>query len=498
MIEVTKSGVQILENLTNEEIEVIKKELTLNNPAYEQVKKFSRYSYTNVHPYLTYFEQVDGKLIVPRGYTIPFEHKIIKDERVDRKVLYPKFKLELRDTQQEAYNAWKSDKEKGMIVLPTGKGKSVLGAYLAYATKQRVLIIVHKLDLIDGWTKDIEMAYGIKKSKIGLIRGKEFRIGKQYTLATIQTLSKLDESVQRELFNTFGMIIVDEAHRVSAKSYDILKYFKAKYLIGLTATDMRGDGLDKTMYWAIGDVAFRAKEDKDDEDIMPYTVKLRYSNIEYNPPEQFYYGKHIVGADEAEQLRRAGKNVKRKPLDAQELRQLLKDKQFNYLVARDIYKEYTRQKSCIAFLHEKEHIRYLRDVLVSLGVKKEQIQLYYGDAKEDDSIMKERAEKKEVLITLATFAKATEGTNVKSWEVAFLVTSINNVKNTIQAVGRIRRRKEGKDECIVYDYVHPKVTGMRNHIKTRMKAYNMTNAKIIGYKDVTKGIISRGWKRKEA
>src|SRR3712207_2875118 len=87
---------------------------------------------------------------------------------------------------------------------------------------------------------------------------------------------------------------------------------------------------------------------------------------------------------------------------------------------------------------------------------------------------------KEVLITLATFAKATEGTNVKSWERGFLVTSINNEKNTIQAVGRCRRSKEGKEDVIIYDYIHPYAKGLKSHINTRLKAYKSNMAKIIG------------------
>lgn len=497
MIKVSKGGRQVLENLTNEETEVIKKDLTLKNPVYEQVKKFSKYPSTNVPPYLTYYSTVDGKLIVPRGYKIPFEHEVVLDERLEKSVLYPKFRLELRGTQQEAVDAWNLDRENGMIVLQTGKGKSLMGCYLAYTTRQKVLIIVQKTDLIDGWAEDIKLAFGLNKKNIGIIKGNQFRIGKQFTLATIQTLNNQSAENLQKLYSTFGMIITDECHHVSAKSYEMLSNFLAKYFIGLTATDMRTDGLDKVLNWLIGEVSYRGHEDAYDEDIMPYEVIVRESSIEYNPPQEYYYGYSVVDSLTAEELKRAGKYVKRKSLDPQELKKLLRDENFNILVANDIIKEYSANKSCIGFLHEKEHIRELRDLLVSKGVPEGQIQLYYGDSKEDDSVMKQRAESKEVLITLATFAKATEGTNVKSWERAFLITSINNIKNTIQAVGRIRRRKEGKDECIVYDYTHPKVTGMSNHINTRMKAYKQNKAKIIWdtNPNKSKGNITRGWKK---
>lgn len=107
------------------------------------------------------------------------------------------------------------------------------------------------------------------------------------------------------------------------------------------------------------------------------------------------------------------------------------------------------------------------------GVPQDQILLYYGDAKESKEVMKKKAENKEALITLATYSIATEGTNVKAWEVCFLVSSINNEKNTEQAVGRIRRSKEGKiNPVLVYDYLLPNVYSIgTKHFYTRNTRY---------------------------
>jgi superfamily II DNA or RNA helicase len=496
MIKVTKGGMQVLSNLTKTETDIIKDNLTLDNPVYKQVKQFSRFSYTRVPPYLQFYTTYEGSLIVPRGYEIPFPHKVVKDDRVLSPTLYPKFKLELRETQRLAYEAWDKNREKGMIVLPTGKGKSILGCYLAYATKQRALVIVQKDDLIDGWQDDFALCFGLKKGqKIGLIKAGKFHIGSQITLATIQTLNKLPEEKLRELYNKFGMIICDEVHHSPARSYEMFKYFQAKYFIGLTATDNRAE-LREVQYWMFGQVCFRCKESADDEDIMPYTAIVRESRLKYDPPQQYYYGNKIVDEDEAEHLRDIGKGKKlrRKPLDPQELKALLKDKNFNRLVAKDIVTEYRAKKSCIAFLHEKEHIRMLRDILVASGVPESHIQLYYGDNNEKSEVLKRRAETKEVLITIATFAKATEGTNVKAWERGFLVTSLNDEKNVEQAVGRCRRRKKGKPDVKIYTYSHPNVKGMRNHIKTQLKVFKKNKAVILGNRP-NKGTVQRGWKR---
>lgn len=496
MIKVTKGGMNIISNMNPKEREIITESLTLNNPAYIQAKKYSKYGYTSIAPYLLYFEEF-GKdsIIVPRGYKIPFKHEIIEDMRVSVKTTYPKFKIKLRETQREAFEAWNETREDGMLVLATGKGKSILGTFLGYITRQKTLIVVQKNDLVDGWTKDIELCTGLTKKDIGLIKAQKFEIGEQYTITTIQTLSKLDPMKLAELYTTFGMVIVDECHHSTAKSYEIFKYFKCRYLVGLTATDNISNGLREVQYWMFGNVAYRSKESIHDEDIMPYSVILRESCLRFNPPPVYEYRGREIDETEYALLKRQGKRPQRKPLNAQELKALLRDPQFNHMVAEDIVKEYKKGKSCIAFLHEKEHIRTLHEMLLKLGVPSDQVQLYYGDSKESDSVMKDRAESKECLITIATFAKATEGTNVKAWETAFLVTSINNEKNVIQAVGRIRRRKEGKEECLVYDYIHPNVVGLSKHIDTRMKAYKATNGIVLNGKS-NRQPISRGWKSK--
>lgn len=496
MIQVIKSGQQIIKNATKAEKDEIKKLLTLDNPAYEQVKQFSKFRYSSVPPYLTFYKTLDGDLVVPRGFEVPFEHEILQDDRIEKRVIYPKFRVTLRGDQQRAFDAWDENREHGSIILQTGKGKSLLGCYIAHATRQKTLIIVQKTDLVTSWTKDIEFSMGIKPNNVGLIKAGKFKIGNNFTIATIQSLAKLPSDKLRELYNKFGLVIIDEFHHVSAKSYEILKYFQAKYMIGLTATDNRGDGLQQVLYWSVGEVCFRSEYRANDEDIMPYTVIIRKSNLKYNPPQMYFCGKDIVDEETAEYLKQCGKYVKRKPLDPQELKALLKDIGFNTLVAQDILSEYKARKSCIAFLHEKEHIRTLRDILINLGASESHIGLFYGDSKESDAEVMRKAESGEYRITLATFAKATEGTNVKRWDTGFLVTSLNDEKNVEQAVGRIRRRVNGKTECKIYDYVHLGVKGMRNHINTRMRVYKKTKAKVLGFNDNnTKGTIKRGWRR---
>jgi superfamily II DNA or RNA helicase len=156
---------------------------------------------------------------------------------------------------------------------------------------------------------------------------------------------------------------------------------------------------------------------------------------------------------------------------------IMADRQFANLVMSDIIREAKQGHSCVVFLSQKKHCLSFYNELVScLG---NTVQLYYGDSKESDEVILSRAESKESLVTITTYSKGTEGTNCKSWEVAFLVSSLNSAKNTEQAVGRIRRAKEGKLNPVrVYDYRHPDVHIIKYHGFNRDARYSKLGFRI--------------------
>ena len=165
------------------------------------------------------------------------------------------------------------------------------------------------------------------------------------------------------------------------------------------------------------------------------------------------------------------------------------------LVCKKIMEEYRAGHSIIALFTQKEHINsYYRHLC--RYIPKDQIMLYYGDSKEKSENMMTKAENKEVLVTLATYAKATEGTNVKSWEVEFLVSSSNNSKNVEQATGRIRRRKEGKLNPVkVYDINYADCYSLSGHLSTRLSTYRRLKYTVTGIKEKkSRGMFSRGYR----
>ena len=162
---IKNSGIEII-NPLEEEISIIKNALTFNNPEYAQIKRFSKWANTRCPRYLTYYDSyTDGKdfvLRVPYGFNL---RKHIKrnffsyKEYFDNKVTFPKFLLKLREDQFKASESFMKDKH-GIIILPTGKGKSILGIKIASLLSVRTLVIVHKNDLVTGWQKDAKLCFG--------------------------------------------------------------------------------------------------------------------------------------------------------------------------------------------------------------------------------------------------------------------------------------------------------------------------------------------------
>lgn len=154
--------------------------------------------------------------------------------------------MQLRPYQVEAKAAIFREHESvrsTLLVLATGLGKTVVFAAIAseYIQKgQRVLVLAHRTELVTqakatlermGATVGIEMA-GQKVDRLFL---------PDVVIASVQTLQKKRlESFSPELF---GLVIIDEAHHTAAKSYmTIVEHFQAAKVLGVTATPDRGDG----------------------------------------------------------------------------------------------------------------------------------------------------------------------------------------------------------------------------------------------------------------
>lgn len=513
---IVKQSNQTVFGVSKDLINTLKDHLTFDNPSYKQAKRYSRSKYISIPKYLTYFteksvkvenEDVRKKVIeVPIGVDVEKvlgvkADKII-DERPTNTVVYPKFELELRADQERAEKAYihevlNSEFPKCLIQLPTGKGKSILALHLASVLGVKTLVLVHKDDLVVGWQKDIKLCYPTMKS--GLIKAKKREVGEQITIATVQTLARMSEEELSQYTSQFGLVVQDECHHVGLNIFNIINKFNSRYKLGLSATPKRSDGLDFVFDLFFGGMCYKHIVTEDDEDICNVEVEVLESKFKYRP---FLYDNMVFNAFDYDPKDLPKEIVYLESMDYKDRptipyltidNEAVTSKQTKVMVCKKIVEEYKQGHSIIALFTQKEHINKYYNYLVNF-VPKNQIILYYGDNKEKSEDLMKRAESREALITLATYAKATEGTNVKSWEVEFLVSSLNNAKNVEQATGRIRRRKEGKlDPVKVYDIRYTDSYSISSHFNTRYSVYKNLKYIVKGVKNEKRNVFSRGY-----
>ena len=76
---------------------------------------------------------------------------------------------------------------------------------------------MHRKQLLEQWQERVQAFIGIPKQEIGIIGQGKTKIGKQITIATIQSLPKQIEQIH----NQFGTILVDECHHIPAETFRI-------------------------------------------------------------------------------------------------------------------------------------------------------------------------------------------------------------------------------------------------------------------------------------
>ncbi|WP_462282147.1 TOTE conflict system archaeo-eukaryotic primase domain-containing protein, partial [Salinivirga cyanobacteriivorans] len=245
--------------LSQKLIVFLREQLNFYNSDYLAKKNLGK-SVFNTEKFFMLIEESENEVMIPRGFSaslvqfcnkdsIPY--KII-DKREKKDSIDFDSNIELLDHQELAIEKSRA-KDFGVIVSPPGSGKTVIGLEVISEKRQPALIIVHRKQLFDQWIERIQGFLKIPKKEIGQIGNQKKKIGKQITIAMIQSLSRIDD--YSEISNAFGTIIIDECHHIPAKSFrEAIVNFNAFYLYGLTATPKRKNNDQKLIFVYIGNI----------------------------------------------------------------------------------------------------------------------------------------------------------------------------------------------------------------------------------------------------
>jgi DNA excision repair protein ERCC-3 len=171
----------------------------------------------------------------------------------------------IREYQRQAAENFTGNAEapggSGVVVLPCGAGKTIVGIYVMNLLQRRTLILVTNVTAAHQWKREILDKTEISESDIGEYSG-ELKEIKPVTIATYQILTyrkkKADSFVHYELFNAenWGLIIYDEVHLLPAPVFKFTAELQARRRLGLTATLVREDGHEEDVFTLIGPKKF--------------------------------------------------------------------------------------------------------------------------------------------------------------------------------------------------------------------------------------------------
>ena len=178
------------------------------------------------------------------------------------------FQGTLRPVQQPVVNSFLlPTPHDGILSLHTGGGKTVCALYIASQLKVPTLVIVHNSFLRDQWEERVRMF--LPFARIGRIQGDKCEIeGKDVVIAMLQTVSMKDIPIKE--FSPIGLVIVDECHHIASEVFvQALPKVTSKYMLGLSATPDRKDGLMHVAHWFLGPLLYNSDTgDKKDTSIQ--------------------------------------------------------------------------------------------------------------------------------------------------------------------------------------------------------------------------------------
>ena len=175
--------------------------------------------------------------------------------------LHPTFQL--RDYQKKAMQAWQHASNRGMIILPTGAGKSHIGLFTITLIQKRTLIVVPTIELMEQWHQRICTSFKLDSNKVPL---KELfgRFGGNHKNIRPITITTYNSGYLylKKFQNYFGLLIFDEVHHLAGKKFrKIAEGTIAQARMGLTATLQESDDLYSILSKIVGPIVYQESKE---------------------------------------------------------------------------------------------------------------------------------------------------------------------------------------------------------------------------------------------
>jgi len=175
-----------------------------------------------------------------------------EDEARDYPVLAAASRVhrEPRPFQREALDAWWKARGRGVVVLPTGAGKTHVAVMAIERCKRAALVVAPTLDLVSQWYEILRVTFG---DDVGVIGGGDYRVAP----LTVTTYDSAYLHMER-FGDRFGLVIFDECHHLPGETYSLAAELSlAPFRLGLTATPERADAREADLPRLVGETVYR-------------------------------------------------------------------------------------------------------------------------------------------------------------------------------------------------------------------------------------------------
>lgn len=343
--------------------------------------------------------------------------------------LTPVKKVTPNKMQKEALANLTKLREKGarraLLISATGTGKTYLGAFdVQAAAPHRFLFVVHREQILEAARESFRNVLGGSERDFGLLSGTSQQISAKYLFATVQTISK-PEVMQQFAPQEFDYLLIDEAHRSGAASYQrLLAYFQPQFTLGMTATPERTDDFD----------VFKLFDHN-----IAYEIRLQQALA-----EEMLCPFHYIGVTDYE--------VNGELIDeTASLSRLVSEERIDYILKQlDYYGDSTKAAHGLIFCSRQDEAQELADLLSHRDHPSQALTNEQTISQREAAVAKLEAGQLEYLVTVNIF---NEGIDIPCVDQVVLLRNTQSSIVFIQQLGRGLRKYPGKEYVTVIDFI---------------------------------------------
>lgn len=423
---------------------------------------------------------------IPRGFVHSFIRGmqasglevIWQDERVSIERRGPELTPIALDPYQELACTAMLTYLDGLMIAPTGAGKTVISLEAIRRSKQRALIIVEKNSLAVQWIESIRELLGFEAGYIGESKWVEREITvvlRQALWAQTQRPGPLRmaedaEMALRTFWERWGFVLLDEAHHAPADTLvDLMQRFPAVIRAGATATATRDPLTFPIAQAVIGPIVHETTFEEAEARLVRPRVRVIPTSFDF--PD--YYPTHKEKVWDAERGKYVTKTI-RNNYGAM-MAALIDDDERNTLICETVLAEARQGHNCLIVSSRREHLKDLFEKMMNMHEFDYNPVIFFtlfgGSDGKDATAIKEMMMASwghQGTVLLSTVAD--EGLDIPKLDRVFLVFPSRKVGGTKQKVGRVTRRHPEKTDAIVFDFLD-KQDLLKDQFRERRQMY---------------------------